>query len=146
MKITNILRILTVIFCLVLGACRTATKIEPGVSNSSLMKPDDYIVVYLSDDGRAHPDPAVLVIDSTRTQEIFFIAQGTNLNVSFNDADQFKVRCEGKRCTAKVTAKQQMNLFDYKYDVEWTDRQGVRRRVDPVVIIDEIGLTLTLSP
>lgn len=141
MRISNVVRITTVIACMFLGACRSASS-PSGASLSE--KPADYIVVYVTDDGKAHPDPAVLLVDATKNQEIFFIAQGTDLVISFNDPDQFKIRCGAKRCTAKLNPdKQHQVLVDYKYKITWTDRQEVRRTVDPVVIIDEIAMTLT---
>lgn len=101
-------------------------------------KPPDYVVIYISDSGSSHPNPAYLDIDSTKKQALYFIAEGNELHVTFKDADNpFKVDCSGRLCTARID-KQHKNLFEYRYGVRFINTHGVPVEIDPIVIIDEI--------
>jgi len=101
-------------------------------------KPPDYVVIYISNSGSSHPDPAYLDVDSTKKQTLYFIAEGSNLQVTFKDANSpFKVVCSGSLCTAKLD-KPHQNLFEYRYGVRFTNTSGVLVDIDPIVIIDEV--------
>lgn len=106
-------------------------------------KPPDFVVVYISDSGTTRPDPAYLDIDSTKKQTLYFVSEGSNLLVTFKDADSpFKVDCSGRMCTAKID-KPHRNLFPYRYGIRFTNTSGAVVDVDPIVIIDTIQ-TLTM--
>lgn len=101
-------------------------------------KPPDYVVIYISDSGSSHPNPAYLDVDSTKKQTLYFIAEGNDLHVTFKDGDHpFKVDCSGRLCTARID-KQHKNLFEYRYGVRFINTRGVSVEIDPIVIIDEI--------
>jgi len=101
-------------------------------------KPPEFVVVYISNSGTAHPDPAYLDIDSTKQQTLYFISEGNNLQVTFKDADQpFKVDCSGRLCTAKID-KPHKNLYEYRYGVRFTNTSGIPVELDPIVIIDTV--------
>lgn len=101
-------------------------------------KPPDYVVIYISAAGTAHPDPAWLDVDATKKQTLFFIADGNDLKVVFKDADNpFKVDCSGRMCMAKID-KPHKDLYEYHYGFRFTDASGKPVERDPIVIIDTV--------
>jgi len=121
---------------LLLAGCASApsTRTVYAVSH----EPPDEVVIYLSADGTARPDPAWLDVDSTKKQMLVFVADGKDLHVTFKDKDQpFKVSCAGNVCTAKID-KPHKNLYEYRYGFSFTSASGNLVERDPIVIIDTI--------
>lgn len=122
---------------LILAGCASAP-FNGRTGYISSHKPPDYVVIYISSAGTAHPDPAWLDLDTTKKQTLFFFADGNDLKVRFKDDDNpFKVDCSGRMCTAKID-KPHKDLYEYHYGFRFTDANGNLVERDPIVIIDTV--------